>query len=113
MKKKEKDFYEAVNAYNIPVLTLDHNWHKLFGNEEATPAVKVLQEELNELLKKQGRAATEGKKTAALKKKLMEEIIPLADAYNKKEDKATEKKSKSTRDSLPSATRSLRTTGWS
>ena len=92
MKKKEKDFYEAVNAYNIPVLTLDHNWHKLFGNEEATPAVKVLQEELNELLKKQGRAATEGKKTAALKKKLMEEIIPLADAYNKKEDKATEKK---------------------
>ena len=49
MKKKEKDFYEAVNAYNIPVLTLDHNWHKLFGNEEATPAVKVLQEELNEL----------------------------------------------------------------
>ena len=74
------------------MLTLDHNWHKLFGNEEATPAVKVLQEELNELLKKQGRAATEGKKTAALKKKLMEEIIPLADAYNKKEDKATEKK---------------------
>ena len=49
MKKKEKDFYEAVNAYNIPVLTLDHNWHKLFGNEEATPDVKVLQEELNEL----------------------------------------------------------------
>ena len=44
MKKKEKDFYEAVNAYNIPVLTLDHNWHKLFGNEEATPAVKALQE---------------------------------------------------------------------
>ena len=81
MKKKEKDFYEAVNAYNIPVLTLDHNWHKLFGNEEATPAVKVLQEELNELLKKQGRAATEGKKTAALKKKLMEEIIPLAEQF--------------------------------
>ena len=67
MKKKEKDFYEAVNAYNIPVLTLDHNWHKLFGNEEATPAVKVLQEELNELLKKQGRAATEGKKDSRLK----------------------------------------------
>lgn len=92
MKKKEKDFYEAVNAYQIPLLTLDHNWHKLFDNEEATPAIKALQEELNELLKKQGKAATEGKKTAALKKKLMEEIIPLVDAYNKKEDKATENK---------------------
>lgn len=91
MKKKEKDFYDAVMACNIPVLTLDHNWHKLFGGEDATPAVKALQEELNELLKRQGRATTEGKKTTALKKKLMEEIIPLADAYSKKEDKAIEK----------------------
>ena len=94
MNKKEEAFYQAITTMDIPILTLDHNWHKLFGNEQATPAIRAIEEELNTLVKKQGKAVTEAKKIKAVKKKLMDEIIPLADELDKNMNPAKEKELK-------------------
>ena len=92
MNQKEEAFYHAITGMNIPILTLDHNWHNLFGKEQATPAIKALEEELNNLLKQQGKVTSEAKKVKSVKKKLMDEIIPLADELDKNRTAGMEKK---------------------
>ena len=71
----EQDFLKALEGKNIPILTLDHNWHRLFGQSRMTPRIKDLEEEVNDLLKEQGRINTEMRKLTALKKDLMDKIL--------------------------------------
>jgi len=76
-KSKEESFEQSLIGKDIPVLTLDHKWYRLLdrvGKEN----VRSLEEELNELLKKQGRINSEIKELKKVKKKLMEEIVSLA-----------------------------------
>ena len=72
MKKEEKNFEEALAGKNIPILTLDNTWHRLFTQTEPTPAIKALEEELNGLLKEQGKINSDSKDIKALKKRLMD-----------------------------------------
>ena len=72
---QETDFLKALEGKNIPILTLDHNWHRLFGQSRMTPRIKDLEEEVNDLLKEQGRINTEMRKLTALKKDLMDKIL--------------------------------------
>lgn len=92
MGRREEVYEPALQQKKIPVLTLDHKWHLLFGTAEATEAILKLEEQLNDLLKRQGKLNTESKEIRKLKKKLMEEIVPMVDSLAQKKDASLEKK---------------------
>ena len=69
--KQEEVFQKALKGKKIPVLTLDNKWHRLFTQAECSPDIKLLSEELNELLKRQGKITTETKKIKNVSLKLL------------------------------------------
>ena len=92
MSRSEKVFQPALKGKKIPILTLDHNWHKLFSQAHITPEIESLENQVNDLLKKQGKNTTEQKSVKALKKKLMDEIVELADKLDETGDQGIQKK---------------------
>lgn len=92
MMSRTDDIYKpALSKAKIPLLVLDNNWHKLFTQADETPEIRKLEKKLNELLKTQGKSNTEQKKLRACKRKLMDEIIQLADRYGGDKDEAIER----------------------
>lgn len=90
---KEEEYERALKGKKIPILTLDNKWYKLFPNLNEYPKVLKLARSLNDLLKKQGKLNTETKDIKNLKKKLMQEIVPMADELEQNPaDKTLEKK---------------------
>ena len=75
MSRTDDVFIPALKDKKIPILTLDNTWHRLFTQTEPTDEIKRLEEELNDLLKKQGKLNTETKEIRNLKKRLMDEIV--------------------------------------
>lgn len=87
---KRDAFEEALVGKHVPVLTLDKKWYRLLdalGRE----SVKSLEDELNELLRRQGKLNSEIKEIKRLKKRLMSEIVPMADEMNQGGDPELEK----------------------
>ena len=76
--EKREAFEQALKGKMIPILTLDNKWYKLL-TEEARAEVAGLEEELNALLKRQGKLNNDVKNIKRLKKKLMGEIVSLVD----------------------------------
>ncbi len=76
--EKREAFEQALKGKRIPILTLDNKWYKLL-TEEARAEVASLEEELNALLKRQGKLNNDVKNIKRLKKKLMGEIVSLVD----------------------------------
>lgn len=98
MSRTEDIYKPALNGKKIPVLTLDNKWHQLFTQAQPDKRIKRLEEELNELLKKQGKATTETKEIRKLKKKLMNEIMDNAvEASVENNPKAQKKADENTR----------------
>ena len=79
MSRKDEIYSPALKEKKIPILTLDNKWHRLFTQTNPNKAILRLEEELNDLLKKQGKATTESKDIKRLKKKLMQEIVENAE----------------------------------
>lgn len=92
MSKIDEVFKPALSSKKIPVLTLDNKWHQLFTKTDPDRELKRLETKLNDLLKRQGKANTDIKELKKLKKKLMDEIMQLADEASNGGDKAAEKK---------------------
>lgn len=98
MSKKDAVFSSALKEKKIPILTLDHKWHQLFTRTNPNKAILRREEELKELLKKQGKANTESKELKRLKKKLMQEIVDNAEKTAEGNDaKAVKKMEENTR----------------
>lgn len=74
----KQQFSEAIRGKKIPILTLDNKWYKLL-DEETRRALSDTEEQLNDLLKRQGKLNTETREIKKLKKKLMQEIVTMAD----------------------------------
>ncbi|MGN0401058.1 MAG: hypothetical protein ACI4HQ_02205 [Acetatifactor sp.] len=72
------DFSEALQGKKIPILTLDHKWYRLL-DQKTRKALAGTEEQLNTLLKRQGRLNTEVREIKKIKKKLMNEIMEMAD----------------------------------
>lgn len=89
MSDKGKRYKSALIGKNIPVLTLDNKWHKLFTQTESTKEITDLTEKMNQLLRKQGKFNNDIMNRRKLKKKLMDEIVSLMEA---KESNAASKK---------------------
>ena len=79
----KQDFSEALKGKRIPILTLDNKWYRLL-DEETRKTVAGTEEQLNALLKRQGKLNTETKDIKKLKKKLMNEIVELADQVDQR-----------------------------
>ncbi len=90
-KEKREEFKSSLVGKNVPVLTLDNKWYRLLdrvGKEN----VKELEDQLNALLKRQGKMNTETKDIKRIKKTLMDEMVVLADEFRNTGDDATGKK---------------------
>lgn len=79
MAKHEDKFEEALKQKKIAVLTIDKKFHDLTDTIGASEDMLRLENELNDLLKAQGKANTEIKEIKNLKKKLMTEIVEISD----------------------------------
>ncbi len=75
---KRELFEKALQGKKVPVLTLDAKWYRLL-DELGRDAAKEYEEQLNELLRRQGKLSTEIKDVKRLKKKLMNEMLPMVD----------------------------------
>lgn len=94
---KDQDFFrEVLIGKKIPILTLDNQWHKLFTQTGDNEELKVKEEELNDLLRKQGKINSEIKSLTSYKKKLMQEIVSIMELPDSdaKEKKMTDNKNK-------------------
>ena len=94
MAHSENAFKEALAGKEIPLLTLDNKWHQLFTQAQTEIPAEVQRGEvkLNELIKRQGKLNTESKDIRKVKKKLMTEVMEMADLSGGNPDAATEKK---------------------
>lgn len=79
--KKQDEFEDALAGKKIPVLTLDGKWYRLL-DELGRDAAKEFENQLNNLLRRQGKLNTEIKDIKRLKKKLMNEMLPMVDEAN-------------------------------
>ncbi len=94
MARSEDVYKAALAGKEIPLLTLDNKWHQLFTQvqTEISGEIKRNEEKLNELVKRQGKLNTESKEIRRLKKKLMGEIMEMAESLGDNPDAKTEKK---------------------
>lgn len=67
-------YMQALKNKKIPLLVLDNKWHQLFMVEKKPRVVKKLEQELNELLQRQGRLNQDLKDMKKLKSELLQEI---------------------------------------
>lgn len=87
----KQEFSDALRGKRIPILTLDNKWYRLL-DEETRKIVSGTEEQLNALLKRQGKLNTETKDIKKLKKKLMNEIVELANQVEQRGESALTKK---------------------
>ena len=92
MSRSDDIYKPALASKKIPILTLDNKWHKLFTQAEPNKLLKKREEELNELLKKQGKANTEIKEIKKLKRRLMQGIMENASEASSGNDARARKK---------------------
>lgn len=95
MSRIEDIYKPALEGKNIPILTLDNKWHQLFSQADKSEQIITLENELNDLLRRQGKLNSELKEIKKLKKKLLDDIMMSADILdkepnNKKEEKKLE-----------------------
>ena len=89
----KSDIYEqALAGKRVPALTLDNNWYKLFTDLAELPRIQEKEKQLNELVQRQGQLNVDSKNIKKLKKKLMDEIVPMANELGQKYSKSLEKK---------------------
>lgn len=75
MSRRDDIYVPALSGKKIPLLTLDHKWHQLFSQVHTNNSIKKAEEELNTLLKQQGKINTETKDIKKIKNRLMDEIV--------------------------------------
>ena len=88
MAQKGNTYENALKGRKIPILVLDHKWHRLFDFMEPDKAINKMEEELNNLLKQQGKLNSQMKDIKRIKKRLMDEIMELME----KDDASSERK---------------------
>ena len=91
MARADETFKQALVGKRIPILTLDNKWHKLFTKSEFSAELQGMEMQLNDMLKRQAKVNSESKEVKKLKKKLMEDVVLLADAMGENPTKKQEK----------------------
>lgn len=73
--RDEELFGRALSEHQVPILTLDAKWHRLFAIHGKTQEIRKLEKELNELLAEQGKRSQELKDLRKLKATLLDSIV--------------------------------------
>jgi chromosome segregation ATPase len=79
MPTSDEAFRAALAGKNIPILTLDNKWQQLFEQYKPTYRVKQGERQITNLLKRQGKLTNDIKDTKKLRKKLMDEVVGMAE----------------------------------
>ena len=79
MARSDEVFRPALQGKKIPIISLDNKWYKLMAGIEHTPHMKELEEQLKNLLKRQGKINTDLKAINKAKAKLRDEIVNAMD----------------------------------
>lgn len=92
MKKQTQQFEQeirnALKGKTIPILVLDQRWHELFPYGEKPGPVITLEEQVNQLLQRQGKLVNEIKELKKVKKRLMAGIVSgMSTPYEKSKNK--------------------------
>ncbi len=82
MSRTERVYRPALAGKKVPILTLDGKWYQLFRNVGMTAEISQKADELNALLRRQGKINTESRQIKAIKKKLLDEMVPLSAQNN-------------------------------
>ena len=90
MGKTDEKYIAALSGKKIAAVTLDHKWHQLFTRIEKTRKIVDKEQELNDLLRRQGKCNTETKSIKKIKKRLMDEIVELMEKQDAASIKKTE-----------------------
>ncbi len=91
-KGKKIDFTNVVRDKKLPILTLDSRWHELFPEDLKTPAIKELEQKVNQLLKRQGKLVHDIKDMKRLKSSLLKDIVDNMEIKKDLSGRAKEKK---------------------
>jgi len=75
MGQNDDVFENALLGRNVPILPLDNKWHRLMVGLEKTKEMKADEEEIKELLKRQGKLNTDIKVLKKTKTKIMDEMV--------------------------------------
>lgn len=86
-------FKNALANAKVPVLVLDKKWYILRNKAGTTTEINALEEELKNLLKRQGKITNEVNALKKLKKDLMSDIVSnMDDGAEDRDDKVSDKK---------------------
>ena len=85
MARSDEVFRHALQGKKIPIISLDNKWYKLMAGIEHTPHMKELEEQLKNLLKRQGKINTDIKAINKAKAALRDEIVNAMDEEGGKE----------------------------
>lgn len=100
MSRKEEIFIPALEGKNIPIISLDNKWYRLMSGLNKTKRMQELEEQLKNLLKRQGKLNTETKALKQEKKHLMEDIVGGMENNNARKQDAYKKKIQECNDKL-------------
>ncbi|MGN0170339.1 MAG: hypothetical protein ACI39H_06175 [Lachnospiraceae bacterium] len=92
LKTENVDFVKALEDVKVPLLVLDEKWHHLFEGMKKTKEIKQWEENVNELLKLQGKLNTELKDLKKVKQNLMSSIVENMDDEDSQGEKTRQKK---------------------
>ena len=79
MARSDEVFRPALQGKKIPIISLDNKWYKLMAGIDHTPHMQELEEQLKNLLKRQGKINTDLKAINKEKAKLRDEIVNAMD----------------------------------
>ncbi len=88
----EKEFKEVLSGKKIPILILDHKWHRLLKETGENKEMGKLKEELSALVKRQGQLTSELKDMKKLKSTLMDEIVSNMEGVEGKDNSLAHKR---------------------
>ena len=97
MTPQEMRIWELLKKKNIPIACLDERWLRLFPDSEKTPLIKKLENELKELLKRQGKVNTDHKDKRVVRDKLTQSVLETAEDTSIPENKRLKKQAASQR----------------
>ena len=97
MTTQEMRIWELLKKKNIPIECLDERWLRLFPDSEKTPLIKKLENELKELLKRQGKVNTDLKDIRVVRDKLTQSVLETAEDTSIPENKRLKKQAASQR----------------
>ena len=90
---RSEKFNNALANAKVPVLVLDKKWYVLRQKAGTTPEINSLENELKELLKRQGKINNEINSLKKIKKNLMSDIVSnMDDGASDRDDKSSDKK---------------------